>query len=61
MSSEQKQVIRKASNDSTIINLSSRLLNENEVSVVSKGLKFIPTTNALDVVKVKNDLVKRDG
>jgi len=58
MSSEQKQVIRKASNDSTIINLSSRVLNENEVSVLSKGLKFIPTTNALDVVKVKSDLVE---
>jgi len=43
---------------STIINLSRRQLGGSEVYVLSKGLKFIPTTNGVDVVKVKSDLVE---
>jgi len=43
---------------STIVNLSRRQLNGSEVSVLSKGLTFIPTTNGVDMVKVKSDLVE---
>ena len=43
---------------STIANISCRQLSGGEVSVLPKGLKFIPTTNGVDMVKVKSDLVE---
>jgi len=41
---------------STIINLSSRDLTFNEKEILSKGLKFIPTTNKYDITKLQSDL-----
>ena len=39
-----------------VINLSKRDLSENEISLLSKGLNFIPTCNKVDVVRLKLEL-----
>ena len=36
-----------------VINLSKRDLSENEISLLSKGLNFIPTCNKVDVARLK--------
>jgi len=43
---------------STVINLSSRELTPSEIALLSKGLKFIPTTNKYDVTKLHSDLLE---
>ena len=40
----------------SVINLSKRNLTENEISLLSKGLNFIPTCNKVDVAKLKLEL-----
>ena len=39
-----------------VINLSKRDLSENEISLLSKGLNFIPTCNKVDGVRLKLEL-----
>ena len=39
-----------------VINLSKRDLSENEISLLSKGLNFIPTCNKVDVARLKLEL-----
>ena len=39
-----------------VINLSKRVLSEDEISLLSKGLKFCPTPRDLDRGKIKTDL-----
>ena len=39
-----------------VINLSKRDLGENEISLFSKGLNFIPTCNKIDVARLKLEL-----
>ena len=39
-----------------VINLSKRNLSENEISLLSKGLNFIPTSNKVDVARLKLEL-----
>ena len=39
-----------------VINLSKRNLTENEISLLSKGLNFIPTCNKVDIAKLKLEL-----
>lgn len=39
-----------------VINLSGRVLTDNEISVLSKGLKFSPTPKELDRSQLKQDL-----
>ena len=39
-----------------VINLSKRNLSENEISLLSKGLNFIPTCNKVDVARLKIEL-----
>lgn len=39
-----------------ILNLSKRLLNKAEISLLSKGLKFVPTPLNVDQASIKNDL-----
>ena len=39
-----------------VINLSKRNLTENEISLLSKGLNFIPTCNKVDVAQLKLEL-----
>ena len=39
-----------------VINLSKRDLSENEISLLSKGLNFIPTCNKVDVARLKMEL-----
>ena len=39
-----------------VINLSEQNLNENEISLLSKGLDFIPTCNKVDVARLKLEL-----
>ena len=39
-----------------VINLSKRDLSENEISLFSKGLNFIPTCNKVDVARLKLEL-----
>ena len=39
-----------------VINLSKRNLSENEISLLSKGLNFIPTCNKVDVARLKLEL-----
>ena len=39
-----------------VINLSKRNLSENEISLLSKGLNFIPTCNKVDVARLKMEL-----
>ena len=41
---------------SNVINLSSRNLSEAEIFHLSKGLKFVPTANEIDRVKLKAEL-----
>ena len=41
---------------SNVINLSRRNLSEAEISLLSKGLKFVPTANKIDRAKLKTDL-----
>ena len=38
------------------MNLSARILNEHEISLLSKGLKFCPTPRELDRSEIKRDL-----
>ena len=39
-----------------ILNLSNRVLTENEIRVLDKGLNFIPTPRKLDRYQIKKDL-----
>jgi len=39
-----------------ILNLSKRKLNKGEISLLSKGLKFVPTPRFVDQAALKNDL-----
>ena len=39
-----------------VVNLSKWKLSKSEISLLSKGLKFIPTTNAIDKAKLKIEL-----
>ena len=39
-----------------VINWSKRNLTENEISLLSKGLNFIPTCNKVDIAKLKLEL-----
>ena len=39
-----------------ILNLSKRVLNPAEISLLSKGLKFVPTPNVVDRAALKQDL-----
>ena len=39
-----------------VINLSKRDLSENEISLLSKGLNFIPTCNKVDGARLKLEL-----
>ena len=39
-----------------VFNLSKRALNEAEVSLLSKGLKFVPTPRSVDRAALKHDL-----
>ena len=39
-----------------VVNLSKRKLSESEISLLSKGLKFIPTSNTIDKAKLKIEL-----
>ena len=39
-----------------VINLSQRQLTKSEISLLSKGLKFVPTPNRIDKAKLKQEL-----
>ena len=39
-----------------VVNLSRRILSEGEISLLSKGLKFVPTANRVDRAKLKKKL-----
>ena len=39
-----------------VINLSRRNLSASEISLLSKGLKFVPTANKIDRAKLKREL-----
>ena len=41
-----------------VINLSSRNLSEAEISLLSKGLKFVPTPSSINFAEIKEDLEK---
>ena len=41
-----------------MVNLSSRELTPHAITLLSKGLKFIPTTNKNDVTKLQSDLLE---
>ena len=41
---------------SNVINFSRRNLSEAEISLLSKGLKFVPTANKIDRAKLKTEL-----
>ena len=41
-----------------IVNLSNKILSEDEISVLSKGLKFCPTPKEIDRAELKRDLEK---
>ena len=43
-----------------VINLSKWRLNENEISFSSKGFDFIPTSNKLDVARLKYVTLHKD-
>ena len=39
-----------------VVNLSKRTLTQAEISLLSKGLKFIPTPNSINIAKIKENL-----
>ena len=39
-----------------VVNLSKRKLSKSEISLLSKGLKFIPTSNTIDTANLKVEL-----
>ena len=39
-----------------VVNLSRRTLSRSEISLLSKGLKFVPSTNKIDGAKLKREL-----
>ena len=39
-----------------VINLSNRNLSQSEISLLSKGLKFVPSANEIDRAKLKREL-----
>ena len=39
-----------------LINLSRRNLSPSEISLLSKGLKFVPAANKIDCAKLKTEL-----
>ena len=39
-----------------IVNLSKRNLTDSEISLLSKGLNFVPTSNTIDKAKLKSEL-----
>ena len=39
-----------------VVNLSKRKLSKSEISLLPKGLKFIPTGNTIDKAKLKTEL-----
>ena len=39
-----------------VVNLSKRELSESEISLLSRGLKFIPTPNSINKAKIKENL-----
>ena len=39
-----------------VVNLSKRVLSTAEISLLSKGLKFIPTPNSINIAKIKENL-----
>ena len=43
------------------MNLSRRNLSEAEISLLSKGLKFVPTSNKIDRAKLKTELEEYGG
>ena len=44
-----------------IVNLSSRILNKAEVSLLSKGLQFVPTPKNISLSKIKEELEISEG
>ena len=38
-----------------VVNLSRRNLTGSEISLLSKGLNFVPTSNTIDKAKLKNE------
>ena len=42
--------------DKNVVNLSKRNLNDAEISLLSKGLNFVPTCNNIDKAKLKMEL-----
>ena len=51
---------RANNNFKTVINLSDRVLSEPEISILSKGLKFVPTPNSVNKTELITD-IKRWG
>ena len=41
-----------------VFNLSDRVLTKNEIKVLDKGLSFVPTTEKVDRLQIKNDFAK---
>ena len=39
-----------------VVNLSRRNLTDSEISLLSKGLNFVPTSNTIDKAKLKTEL-----
>ena len=44
-----------------VVNLSMRNLTDSEISLLSKGLNFIPTFNTVNKVKLKTELEALGG
>ena len=41
-----------------VFNLSDRVITENKIKVLDKGLNFVPTPEKLDRLQIRNDLEK---
>ena len=41
-----------------VVNLSQRTLSKSEISLLSKGLKFVPTPSSINKARLKQDLEK---
>ena len=45
-------------NSAAVVNLSGRNLSQSEISLLSKGLKFISTPKSINMSEIKEDLEK---
>jgi hypothetical protein len=55
---EKSVVQEKQSKKRTVINISNKILSQAEISILEKGLSFVPSANNIDITKLHSDLIE---